>query len=507
MVKEKIDIEILSNRFLGETNPSALALPEKVLQFGTGILLRGLPDFIIHEANEQGVFNGRVVMVKSTNSGSVEKFVNQDCLYTVGVRGIHDGKPTDKKVLCSSIGRLLTANNDWQEIIKVAESNDLEVILSNTTEIGISYLEEKLIEGSSPLSFPGKLLACLKARYDFFDGDHNKGLVILPTELISNNGFLLREIVIRLAEYNDYSQRFLEWIKNANSFCNTLVDRIVPGSLKNEELYDFNKDLAYFDQNPIIVEPYALWAIEGSETVAQKLSFCYAGSGAFVVPSIEKYKELKLRILNGTHSFIAGYAFLSGFNLVKEAMTDRSFRAKVEELLFDEIIPAMDESIPLKDRNMFARAVIDRFANPYLEHQWHAICFNYTLKMVQRSIPLLKSSIRKYGKIPELMACGLAAMIRFSQPLAKEESGFVSMFNGKRYTLNDPTSVIHLEHWSGSNSDQQSVYDILADDRLWQEDLTLLNGLKETVWSMYSSFNELPVREKIETLIVKEGLN
>ncbi|SOE21506.1 tagaturonate reductase [Spirosomataceae bacterium TFI 002] len=495
MVEEIVEVELLSNSYLQSENPSTLLLPEKVLQFGTGVLLRGLPGLIIHEANEKGDFNGRIAMVKSTNNGSIEKYVNQDCLYTVGIRGVQKGKIIDKKVLCSSTCRLLTASEEWSEIIKVAQSKDLEVVFSNTTEIGISYLEEFVGEQNTPQSFPGKLLACLKARFDFYNGDDSKGLVILPTELISDNGTKLKNIVSRLAEYNQFSASFLSWLENANHFCNTLVDRIVPGSLSEEDLRIFNEEMPYYDENPIVVEPYALWAIEGDEEVARKLSFCNQSPDAIVVPSIENYKEIKLRILNGTHTFISGYAFLSGFNLVKEAMADEGFKAKVEKLLFDEIIPSMVKGISLREKKKFAKAVLDRFSNPFIEHQWHAICFNYTLKMVQRSLPLLNSYVQKNGKAPELMSCGLAAMIRFSQPLAKDDKGYFGMFNGKRFKLNDPATVIHSEHWKGNTTNQESLYNVLSDTRLWNEDLTQIKGLKEAVWACYSCFNQLPVRE------------
>ncbi|MGR3812000.1 tagaturonate reductase [Jiulongibacter sp. NS-SX5] len=463
-------------------------LPVKVLQFGTGVLLRGLPDLIVHEANEKGLFNGRIAMVKSTNSGSIDNFLDQDCLYTVGVRGISKRELVDNKVLCSSVSDLYVAASQWEEILELACQPELGYVFSNTTELGLTYKEEIIQEGKCPESFPGKLLACLKARFEQYEGDKDRGLVILPTELVSDNGTKLKGIVEKLAEYNHFHPQFMTWLGESNHFCNTLVDRIVPGSVPESDLESFNAELNYFDKNPIIAEPYALWAIEGSEEVKAKLDFCFAGSGAFVVSDISSYKEIKLRILNATHTFISGHAFLSGFELVKVAMADSKFRSEVEQLLFDEIIPAMGDSISLNEKEDFARSVLDRFSNPFLEHQWHSICFNYTMKMVQRCFPLVKASIDLSGGIPERMAAGLAAMIRFSLPVRKEGKVYYGEFKNQEYQLNDPASGIYSEIIAKGKSDKDTFLEILSDTRLWKTDLTQWSQLPEAVWKVYSTF-------------------
>ncbi len=205
-------------------------LPEKVLQFGTGVLLRGLPDYFIDKANKQDVFNGRIVVVKSTGNGATDAFAEQDGLYTQCVQGIENGKKVEEKILNASISRVLAAKSDWDEILKCAANPDMQLIISNTTEVGITLIKDN-VHASPPESFPGKLLAFLYQRFKVFQGDSSKGMVVVPTELIPDNGKKLEAIVLELAHQNGLETAFLDWLETHNYFCNSLVDRIVPGKL------------------------------------------------------------------------------------------------------------------------------------------------------------------------------------------------------------------------------------------------------------------------------------
>jgi tagaturonate reductase len=137
-----------------------LELPEKVLQFGTGVLLRGLPDYFIDKANKQGIFNGRIVVVKSTDGGDATAFDKQDGLYTICVRGIEDGKNQEENIVCSSISRVLSAKNEWNKILECAHNPQMKIIISNTTEVGIELVQDD-IKRHPPVSYPGKLLSFL----------------------------------------------------------------------------------------------------------------------------------------------------------------------------------------------------------------------------------------------------------------------------------------------------------------------------------------------------------
>src|SRR5690349_1490167 len=205
-------------------------LPEKVLQFGTGVLLRGLPDYFINKANRQGVFNGRIVTVKSTSAGGTDEFEKQDGLYTLCIRGIEDGNKIDEAIINSSISRVVSAKDDWQAILQCAHNAEMRIIISNTTEAGIVLTDDDIFS-APPDSFPGKLLAFLVERYKAFHGTIECGMVIIPTELLINNGDKLKSIILELAAKNKLDDSFIDWLKNANHFCNSLVDRIVPGKL------------------------------------------------------------------------------------------------------------------------------------------------------------------------------------------------------------------------------------------------------------------------------------
>ncbi|WP_317128494.1 tagaturonate reductase [Hymenobacter radiodurans] len=293
-----------------------LELPEKVLQFGTGVLLRGLPDYLIDKANRQGVFNGRIVVVKSTDGGDLTAFERQDNLYTVGIRGVEDGQTIEENVLCASISRVLSAKSQWAEVLDFAASPDLQVVISNTTEVGIQLTADD-IQQEPPHSFPGKLLAVLYARFQAFDGDVSKGLIIVPTELIPDNGSKLEAILLELAHRNGLEPEFIEWLETANTCCNSLVDRIVPGKPDAATHQALTTQLGYEDELLTMTEAYLLWAIEGDERVKEILSFHQADKGIFIRPDINLFRELKLRLLNGTHTLSCGLAYLSGCETVR----------------------------------------------------------------------------------------------------------------------------------------------------------------------------------------------
>ena len=218
-IKARNGLEIPDKKVFG--------LPEKVLQFGTGVLLRALPDHFIDQANKQGIFNGRVVVVKSTESDS-SAFDRQDGLYTICVRGIENGQTVEENIINASISRVLSAKTEWKQILACAQNPELKIILSNTTEVGIQLADDD-INAAPPVSFPGKLLAFLYERFKAFKGSPTSGMVIVPTELITDNGNKLESIVLELAHRNNLEFKFFEWLENHNIFCNSLVDRIVPG--------------------------------------------------------------------------------------------------------------------------------------------------------------------------------------------------------------------------------------------------------------------------------------
>lgn len=471
-------INTISSDLVSKPTEASFFYPEKILQFGTGVLLRGLPDYFVHKANQQNLFCGRILVVKSTSSGGADAFEQQNNLYTLAIKGIEEGEQISHYEINNSISRVLAANQHWPEILKSAENPDLEIVFSNTTEVGI-VMSEDSINDIPPASFPGKLLAILYRRFVYFNGDRNKGLTIVPTELITDNGAKLKSIIIDLANLNKLSNEFIDWLNDANDFCNTLVDRIVPGALPPTEYTKTSALLGYEDQLMIMAEPFRLWAIEAtSERVNKRLSFALADPNVILVPSIEKYKEIKLRLLNGTHTLSCALALLAGFKTVKEAMQHPAFNQFIRLLMQDEIGPAiLSDSISVSDTTDFSSKVIDRFANPYLDHKWESIALNYSSKMAMRNIPLLKKWYAKHHEAPQLFALGFAAYLYLLKS-SLTENQYTHVINGQTIILQDEWAPKLYTAWADPD---KLVNTVLSDTDLWGINLTKFPDFEESV--------------------------
>jgi tagaturonate reductase len=456
--------------------PHFFSLPERVLQFGAGVLLRGLPDFIIDKANHKDFFNGRIVIVKSTGSGDTNAFNKQDGLYTVCVRGIVEGKNVEENHIISSVSRVLSASNEWDAVLETAANPQIQVVISNTTEVGISLIKDN-IHATPPQSFPGKLLSFLYRRFKLFNGDVSKGMVVIPTELIPGNADKLLGIVKELAHQNDLETPFLEWLENANYFCNSLVDRIVPGKPALHQHTKIEDSLGYKDELMIMSEAYGLWAIQsGNEKVKEILSFASEDEGVVIAPDISKFRELKLRLLNGPHTFSCGLAWLAGFKTVRDAMADEYFFGYIKQLMFDEIIPVIiNDTINKNEAEIFAAKVLDRFRNSFIDHQWLSICLQYSSKMRLRNIDLIVNYIHRFNRIPSHMAMGMAAHILFMKTTPEPPGKFYGELNGIQYQVEDQNALLYADYWK--NYPPELLVDrILNNEELWGVNFTALKG-------------------------------
>ncbi|MNK00620.1 Altronate oxidoreductase [compost metagenome] len=481
MILSKDNLKLIATENVVVPNAQIFQLPEKVLQFGTGVLLRGLPDYFIDKANREGVFNGRVAVVKSTG-GNTSEFDAQDALYTLCVRGIENGLPVSENIISSAISRVIAAEKDWQAILDIAKSEELQIVVSNTTEVGIQYVEES-INANPPSSFPAKLLAVLYERYHAFKGAQDKGLVIIATELIPDNGTKLGEIVLKLANYNQLEANFIAWLASANTFCNSLVDRIVPGKPDAAAFASLQEELGYEDALLSMTEPYRLWAIEGGKHVADVLSFATVDEGVIIAEDIEIYRELKVRLLNGTHTLSSGIAFLLGIDTVKNAMTNDLISNYIETLMATEIGPAIPYEVDKKQSDAFANAVKDRFANPSIEHLWTSIAFQYTMKLKIRILPLLLNYYKIFNQVPAHIAFGFAAYLAFSRAQRKENGLYFGLDNGASYRLNDDSAPYLFEKYIQHQND--FVEEVLGDEHIWGVNLTQLTGFIPEVKALY----------------------
>lgn len=483
----------LSKNILSQINPDLVAipaarlfqLPETVLQFGTGVLLRGLIDQYIHAANVNGDYHGRVVVVKSTETPGADWFAQQDGLYTDYMRGIEDGVRTERFTINAAISRVLSANSEWESILTVAASPRLEIIVSNTTEAGLVYdPTDFIVQDKSPKTYPGKLLACLYHRWNTL-GTQASGLVILPTELVTQNGDLLKQMLLDLAQVQHLSAEFIEWLNLENDFCNTLVDRIVPGKLSDSEMVTINKLLGYEDALLLVREPFGLWAIETNcLSTKQRLGFALTpGNNIIIQDDITTFRELKLRLLNGTHSFTCALAILLGCKTVKQAMEHPLCFAFVNQLMRESIADCLvengiDQGLILQ----FIEAVQDRFRNPFIDHQWVSISMNYTEKMRLRNLPLLQSAYKQKGFVPNTMAYGFAAFL-WMNISAKSTDTVLA--------LRENESIpIYLKR-------------VLSNEQIWHTNLLFIKGFAEQLEDIINMLSEKGMQALLDQRMTK----
>jgi len=470
----------------GKTLDHLRTLPEKVVQFGTGVLLRGLPDYYIDRANKLGVFNGRIVVVKTTIQGNTADFEKQDCLFTHVINGLRDGKPVRETSVNCSISRVLEAKQQWAEILECAANPEIALVISNTTERGLVYIEESLSDGA-PESFPAKLLAFLYHRFQKLGEKQEAGLIIIPTELIEGNGSLLKEFVLRGAVHNHLGKSFEDWLLRANTFCDSLVDRIVPGKPEPAKAESYYSDWGYTDANTLESEPYDLWAIAGEANRLPALSFAACNPGIRIERDINQYKELKLRLLNGTHILSCGKAILEGFPTVREGFSDPSFSHWAEGLMH-EISASIPMTIEDSVRRLYAESVLQRFKNPFIEHHWESILLNYSTKLKIRALPLLKTYYERYAILPAHIAEGFATYLALSIPDEEENGQFFKWAGGKRIRLQDElSSSLFQDYTSLGFADVAAKH--LKNSAFWGFRLDSLPGFSQKVLELAGMLN------------------
>ena len=499
MILSKYNVKNIDPERVQLPDAAVFELPEKVLQFGTGVLLRGLPDYFIDKANRKGIFNGRIVVVKSTNAGDANAFDRQDGLYTICVRGLENGSRVEENIVNASISRVLSANAQWDKILECAHNPQLQVIISNTTEVGIQLVPDD-VRKHPPVSFPGKLLAFLYERYRAFGGSEQSGMVIIPTELIPDNGKKLESIVLELAHLNGLEDAFIEWLEHKNHFCSSLVDRIVPGRPDRSLQLEIEEELGYQDELLTVAEVYRLWAIEGNTEIRKQLSFCEADEGVVVEPNIDLHRELKLRLLNGTHTLSCGLAFLAGCETVKQAMDDDLIASFIGELMLTELAPAIPYPVDLKTARAFGARVLDRFRNPQIQHLWINITMQVSSKMKMRNIPILLKHYSENNIPPRLIALGFAGYLYFMKAMKQENGQYFGKLNDHFYKIQDDMAAQFYRRWNNLQP-AALVAEVLKDKEFWGEDLSQLQGFSAAVNEQLEIILTAGVREAIEHVL------
>ena len=453
--------------------------PERVLQFGEGNFLRAFADYWFDMANEKAGWNGKCVLVQPIAQGLTQLINRQEGLYTLYLRGRQNGEKVDAKRVVSSVSRCLNPyeKQDYDAMMDVAAGEALEYIVSNTTEAGIVYDPSCRLEDCPPASFPAKLTQVLLHR----GRAGRPGVVVLSCELIDNNGKELLRCVNQYIKQWGLEEGFARWVNGDCTFCSTLVDRIVPGRIRDAaEAARLEDENGYRDALIDVGEVFGVWNIEGPEWLAEKLPFRAAGLNCPVVPDVTPYKKRKVRILNGAHTgFVLG-AYLAGYDIVRDCMQDDVILGFMNRMLHEEVIPTLP--LDRQDLEAFAAAVQDRFNNPFINHELMSITLNSTSKWRARNMPSLLEYAQTAGKLPPCLAMSFAAYIAFysSDIQALTEQGLVCRRpKGNEYTVSDDRWVLEFYYSRRGVSDETLVHDVMTNEKMWGQDLTLVPGFEQ----------------------------
>ena len=469
--------------------------PIKVLQFGEGNFLRGFVDYMIDIANEKGEFDGDIVLVKPIEFGTLDRFRAQECQYTVSLRGIVDGKPAVLNRIVTSVADVVAAHEEYEKYSSYAKLDTLRYIVSNTTEAGIVYDESDKLEMNPPKSFPAKLAKFLYERYQYFNGAMDKGLVMLPVELIDDNGIHLKECVLKQADNWNLEDSFKKWVNEACIFTSTLVDRIITGYPREEDKKLW-EEWSYRDELIVTGEPFALWVIESEKDIRGEFPLDKAGLPVIFTDNQKPYKQRKVRILNGAHTSFVLASYLAGNYTVLESMKDELIYKFMRSTIFDEVIPTL--SLPEKDLVDFAEAVTTRFNNPYVKHALLSISLNSVSKWRARCMPSFLGYIGKTGTLPKHLTFSLAALMAFYQGTEIRDKALIGHRNGEEYNIMDDDAVLKYFAANSTKPSKEFAHGFLSNTAFFGQNLTQIEGLEDTVAAYLDEIANKGMRKTME---------
>ncbi|WP_342498002.1 tagaturonate reductase [Bacillus sp. FSL K6-0923] len=460
--------------------------PETILQIGEGNFMRGFINWHIQKLNDCTDFKGRAVVVPP-RKGSVAALNEQDGLYTLCIQGYHDQEEMNERMIIQSISRGISTYTDYDVFLQVAENPDLRFVFSNTTEAGLMFSKADRLEDRPQASFPGKLTAFLYHRFKAFADDDQKGLIILPCELVEHNGDRLKEYVIDMAAEWGLPLTFITWIKEANTFCNTLVDRIVPGFSK-EAAEIVQKEEGYIDELLVTAEYYHLFVIEAPAFVQKELPFQEAGLNVLFVEDIAPYRMSKVRILNGAHTAMVPIAYSCGVETVKEAVDDEDVGTFIRRLLEEEVLPGLELS--RDELLLYTQSVWDRFCNPFVKHQLLDIALNGVSKFRTRILPSLLDYVERKKQLPMKLVFSLSSLIYFYRAHAEK--------------IKDDETVLAFmkEAFEEENQSNETIAaKILSCEKLWGRNLTDINDLVHAVADQLTLIKEQGMRAAVQRML------
>ncbi|MCR5153209.1 MAG: tagaturonate reductase [Lachnospiraceae bacterium] len=464
--------------------------PIKIMQFGEGNFLRAFVEWILQDLNDKGAINSNVVVVQPMPVGRVENLAQADGLYTLCLEGIDKGEKIQSRQIIDVLGDFINPFTQYDKYLSYAHSKDLEVIISNTTEAGIALDENDTDFTVCPKSFPGKILAFLKERYDFFKGSKEAGLAIIPCELIDHNGAELKRVLNELAKIKGYDEAFINWMNNDNHYTETLVDRIVPG-YPRDNAAAICEETGFNDNNIVKAEIFHLWVLKKEPFVQAKLPADSTGLNVIFADDITPYKQRKVKILNGSHTGMVPIAYLAGIDTVRESVEDGDVGEFVHQLIYDVVNPTIN--LPADQMKAFADSVVERFKNPYIRHELMSIALNSTTKFKTRLLPSYNDSVNNLHKLPKHILFSFASLVTF--------------YRGKRgnedIALNDAPEYIDFwkKLWNDHTGDYKAIAKIaLGNESLWEQNLATDENV-ELVGSYLKDIAELGERGALKKFL------
>ncbi len=480
----------------------AVNMPVKVLQFGEGNFMRAFIDWMINEMNKQGKFNGMVQLAQPLPNGLTSMINDQDGLYTLILRGVSDGKVEESREVIKSVVGCLNPYTHWSETVAAACGEELRFVFSNTTEAGIEYKEEPYTPNQVQNTYPAKLTSLLFERFKAFNGALDKGLNIIPCELIDKNGAKLKEAILKYAAAWTLPAEFTAWIENGCLFVNTLVDRIVAG-YPRAEAKKIEAELGYEDNLLDCGEIFHFFVIEGPQELAKELPLAECGLKVVITDNQTPYRTRKVRFLNGAHTANVLAASLGGLTFVDEMMNDADFGKMVRDAIFNEIFVTVD--LPEEEKRFFANSIVERFLNPFAQHQLISISLNSVSKWKVRVLPSLLDFVKSEGKLPSVLAFSLAALIRFYMGKMVDDK-YTGSVDGRTYPISDDADKVALfaeltAQYEATKDVKALVSTVLARTDFWEMDLNSVENLNDFVCEKLEMILSQGVRNAVKSIL------
>ena len=374
----------------------------KILQFGTGVFLRGYFDWMLQQITNKGLVDPQVSMVKLTSRGDLSEFEKQNGEFHVILQGLDKGLTVDKIEKIDRIKKLYHPYKQWQEFLKSAEDPSYELIVSNSTEAGLCYERTESFE-KCPDSFPAKLYAWMKSRFNA----GNPGIIVMAFELIPDNSSKLKEVLLKHAADDKAEDAFMSWLNNECTFINTLVDRIV-SKVPAESVAELKEQWGVNDDLLLCAEPYHLLAVD-SDNLDEILPIKKAGLNIEVANDLDSVRERKVKVLNGAHMLVVPAGLALGLTIVKDTLQHQCLRNFASKCLSSEVAPTISDS----EIDKYIASVIERFENPFLKHRLENIALNSAAKIGQRLFPSIKDFFDESGRYPVKLLTAVAIFLEF----------------------------------------------------------------------------------------------